>query len=80
PLVGFSPRKAAISLYVYTGASGQKDLLKELGKFKMGKSCIYVKKLSDINQVTLKSLIKSTIDFYNRNTNKCRKGCQPFKG
>jgi hypothetical protein len=63
PLVGFSPRKAAISLYVYSGASGQKDLLKELGKFKMGKSCIYVKKLSDINQAALKNMIKSTIDF-----------------
>lgn len=63
PLIGFSPRKAAISLYVYTGCSGQNDLLKELGKFKMGKACIYVKKLSDINQDTLKKLIKTTIDF-----------------
>ncbi|TQD36993.1 DUF1801 domain-containing protein [Haloflavibacter putidus] len=63
PLVGFSPRKAAISLYVYSGCPGQEDLLKELGKFKMGKSCIYVKKLSDINQETLKKIMKSTIDF-----------------
>jgi hypothetical protein len=63
PLVGFSPRKAAISLYVYSGSSGQDDLLKELGKFKMGKGCIYVTKLSDINQEVLKKLIKTTIDF-----------------
>ncbi|WP_298651150.1 DUF1801 domain-containing protein [uncultured Proteiniphilum sp.] len=63
PLVGFSPRKTAISLYVYTGCPGQEDLLKELGKFKMGKACIYVKKLSGINQETLKKMIKSTIDF-----------------
>ena len=63
PLVGFSPRKTAISLYVYSGCSGQEDLLKELGKFKMGKACIYVKKLSDIHQETLKKMIKSTIDF-----------------
>lgn len=63
PLVGFSPRKTAISLYVYTGASGQDELLQELGKFKMGKACIYVKKLSDINQDTLKKLIKSTVNF-----------------
>lgn len=63
PLVGFSPRKSAISLYVYSGCSGQDDLLKELGKFKMGKSCIYVKKLSDINQETLKKLIRTTMDF-----------------
>lgn len=63
PLVGFSPRKSAISLYVYSGCPGQDDLLKELGKFKMGKSCIYVKKLSDINQEPLKKLIRTTMDF-----------------
>jgi len=62
-LVGFSPRKAAISLYVYAGADGQDELLKELGKFKMGKACIYIKKLSDINQVILKKLIISTIEY-----------------
>lgn len=62
-LVGFSPRKAAISLYVYSGAPGQEDLLKELGKFKMGKGCIYVKKLSDINQDVLKEMMNTTIDF-----------------
>ncbi|MFA7289163.1 MAG: DUF1801 domain-containing protein [Melioribacteraceae bacterium] len=62
-LVGFSPRKAAISLYVYSGCSGQEYLLKDLGKFRMGKACIYIKKLSDINQETLKKLMKSTIDF-----------------
>lgn len=63
PLVGFSPRKAAISLYVYSGCSGQEALLKDLGKFKMGKGCIYVKKLSDINQDALRKIMKSTIDF-----------------
>ncbi|GAB3648064.1 hypothetical protein GCM10028791_11220 [Echinicola sediminis] len=63
PLVGFSPRKAAISLYVYSGCSGQDELLEELGKFKMGKGCIYVKKLTDINIETLKKLMRSTIDF-----------------
>lgn len=61
PLVGFSPRKAAISLYVYTGIPEHEYLLKNLGKFKMGKACIYVKKLSDINQEELKKLIKKTI-------------------
>jgi hypothetical protein len=62
-LVGFSPRKAAISLYVYTGCQGQEELLSELGKFKMGKACIYIKKLSDINQIKLKELMHSTIEF-----------------
>jgi hypothetical protein len=62
-LVGFSPRKAAISLYVYTGAKEHEYLLEGLGKFKMGKACIYIKKLSDINQDVLKKLMKATIDF-----------------
>ena len=63
PLVSFSPRKAAISLYVYTGGVDQEALLNDLGKFKMGKACIYVKKLSDINQDVLKKLMQSTIDY-----------------
>ncbi len=63
PLVGFSPRKAAISLYVYTGSPEHEHLLKDLGKFKMGKACIYVKKLADINQDALKRLIQETIRF-----------------
>jgi hypothetical protein len=62
PLVGFSPRKAAISLYVYSGCAGQDELLKDLGKFKMGKGCIYIKKLSDINPESLKRIMKSTIE------------------
>jgi hypothetical protein len=62
-LIGFSPRKTAISFYVYTGCAGQEELLKDLGKFKMGKACIYVKKLSDINQKPLKELMKSSINF-----------------
>ena len=63
PLVGFSPRKAAISLYVYTGAKEHEYLLKDLGKFTKGKVCIYVKKLSDINQDALKRLMKVSIDY-----------------
>ena len=63
PLVGFSPRKAAISLYVYTGSPEHEHLLKDLGKFKVGKACIYVNKLSDINQDALKKLMKETIGF-----------------
>lgn len=62
-LVGFSPRKAAFSLYVYSGGEKQKELLSELGKFKMGKSCIYVNKLSDINLEVLKKLVMSTVRF-----------------
>ncbi len=63
PLVGFSPRKAAFSLYVYSGSSEHEHLLKNLGKFKMGKACIYIKKLSDIDQNELKNLMTESIDF-----------------
>lgn len=65
PLVGFSPRKAAISLYVYTGNSEHAHLLEGLGKYKMGKACIYIKKLSDIDQEVLKKIMRATIDYLN---------------
>jgi hypothetical protein len=61
PLIGFSPRKAAISLYVFTGLEEHTHLLDGLGKFTLGKACIYVKKLSDIDQKVLLSLMKHTI-------------------
>ena len=63
PMVGFSPRKAAISLYVYTGSKKHEHLLEDLGKFKMGKACIYVKKLSDINEDALRKMMKASIEF-----------------
>ncbi|MCA5005125.1 DUF1801 domain-containing protein [Sphingobacterium bovistauri] len=63
PLLGFSPRKAAISLYVYTGAEEHKHLLEHLGKYKVAKACIYIKKLSDINEKELITLMKASIQF-----------------
>jgi len=63
PMVGFSPRKGAISLYVYTATKEHEHLLENLGKFKMGKACIYIKKLSDINQDALRQMIEATIDY-----------------
>ncbi len=63
PLIGFSPRKAAISLYVFTGLGEHKHLLDGLGKFKMGKSCMYVKRLSDIDQEKLKTIMKETLKY-----------------
>lgn len=66
PMIGFSPRKAAISLYVYTGSKEHEYLLKNLGKFKIGKACIYINKLSDINIEELKKLMGETINFLNQ--------------
>jgi hypothetical protein len=63
PLIGFSPRKAAISLYVYTGAKEHEILLKGLGKYKMGKACIYLKRLQDINQDVLKKIANETVKY-----------------
>lgn len=65
PLLGFAPRKIAISLYVFTGLEEHKHLLEQLSKFKMGKACIYVKKLDDINIEELKQLMQASIRFLN---------------
>ena len=63
PMVGFSPRKAEFSLYAFTGAEEHQHLLKNLGKFKVGKACIYFKKLSDLDQNELEKLVKETITY-----------------
>lgn len=63
PLIGFSPRKAALSLYVFTGLAEHEHLLNNLGKFKMGKACIYVKKLDDIDLNELRNLMSKTIEY-----------------
>lgn len=65
PLLGFSPRKAAISLYVYAGCHGQEEMVPNLGKFTMGKACIYIKKLADIDENVLVDLMKSSLSFLN---------------
>jgi len=65
PLLGFSPRKAALSLYVYSPIDDHKQLLENLGKYKIGKACIYIKKLSDINVAVLEKMCKATIEYLN---------------
>lgn len=62
PIVGFSPRKAAFSLYVYMATPEHDVLLGDLGKYTMGKGCIYFKKLSDINIETLEKMMRVTLD------------------
>lgn len=63
PVLGFSPRKTAISLYVFSGADEHLPTVEKLGKFTMGKACIYVKKMSDINIDVLNELMQLSIDF-----------------
>lgn len=66
PLLGFSPRKAEFSLYVFTGLEEHEQYLKDLGKFKMGKACIYVKKLSDLNLDVLKNLMQESVTYLSK--------------
>ncbi len=66
-LIGFSPRKAEFSLYVSAPGNENKSLLEKLGKYKMGKSCIYFKKLSDLDLGTLEKLSKATIRYIKEN-------------
>ena len=61
PIIGFSPRKAEFSLYVVAPENENKKLLDKLGKYKMGKACIYFKKLDDLNLDALEQLSKATI-------------------
>lgn len=61
PLVAFSPRAKAISLYLHLPAEQREDLLQKLGKTKSAQSCIYVKKFADINLDVLNELIEVSV-------------------
>ena len=56
---GFSPRKAAHSIYIMPGYADFGDILSRLGKHKLGKSCLYVNKLADIDLDVLSELIRA---------------------
>jgi hypothetical protein len=59
PIIAFSPRKQNLTLYVSAAALDDGALLKKLGKHSVGKGCLYIKRLSDIDLPTLKKLIKT---------------------
>jgi hypothetical protein len=62
PLTGFSPRKQHIAIYIMSHVSNYKDLLSNLGKYKLSSgSCIYVNKLEDINLDVLKEIISTSV-------------------
>jgi len=63
PLVGFSPRKAKISLYFATGDEERGPLLEKFGKHSSGKACAYINKTKDIDLDVLQQLIRQSIDF-----------------
>jgi hypothetical protein len=61
PLTGFSPRKKDLTLYLMMGFEKHSELMEKLGKHSVGKSCLYIKRLSDIHVPTLKKLIKISV-------------------
>jgi hypothetical protein len=60
-IAGFSPRKQALTLYVIPGFKHFEPLMKKLGKYKTGKSCLYIKRLSDIDESVLEKLIVGSV-------------------
>ena len=61
PVAAFSPRKTDLTVYLMPGFDKREELLGQLGKHKTGKSCLYIKRLSDIHVPTLKKLIKISL-------------------
>ena len=55
-IIGFSPRKQNISIYLMSGLSTVEDELSKLGKYKTGKGCLYIKSLSNVNVEVLKTV------------------------
>jgi hypothetical protein len=60
-LTGFSPRKKNITLYIMSGFDEYERLLGDLGKHSTGKSCLYINKLEDVDQETLRELVKKSV-------------------
>jgi hypothetical protein len=61
PIVGLSPRKANLTVYIMPGFSEYEDLLAKLGPHTTGSSCLYIKRLSDIHVPTLKTMITRSV-------------------
>ena len=63
---GFSPRKQALTLYIMAGFSNYDDLMSRLGKYSTGKSCLYIKRLEDVDMTVLKELVEASVAFINK--------------
>jgi hypothetical protein len=60
-VVGFSPRKSALTLYIMDGFEGRDELLARLGKHGTGKACLYIKRLSDVDVDVLRDLVTVSV-------------------
>jgi hypothetical protein len=65
-LTGFSPRKRDLTLYIMAGFERYDALMEKLGEYKTGKSCLYVKRLADIEVAVLTQLIQESVDHMRR--------------
>ncbi len=65
-VTGFSPRKTALTLYIMAGFSRFDELMAKLGTYKTGKSCLYIKKLEDVDRDVLRELITESVDYMKR--------------
>ena len=65
PRIGFSPRKQNLTLYIMNGFDGEPELMAALGKYKTGKSCLYINSLTDINLKVLEKLVKASLKYMN---------------
>ena len=61
-VTGFSPRKQAMTLYIMSGFKKHDALLEKLGKHSTGRSCLYVKKLADVDEAVLRELVAASVD------------------
>ena len=68
PLVGFSPRKQNLTLYIMAGNQENHDLLDKLGKHKSSVGCLYIKRLADVDQAVLAALVEASFN-YMKSTN-----------
>lgn len=69
-LVGFSPRKQNLTLYIMAGNKDSVDLLGKLGKHKTSVGCLYINKLSDVNMGVLRKLIQKSYEYMKKVNNK----------
>lgn len=60
-VTGFSPRKQALTVYIMAGFEAYEALMKKLGRYKTGKSCLYIKSLDDIDVAILRQLIEESV-------------------
>lgn len=61
-LTGFAPRKQNLTLYIMAGFDQYDKLLGDLGKYKTGKSCLYINKLEDVDQDVLRELVRQSVE------------------